>query len=53
MSAGSDIKYKRILLKFSGEALMGEQNFGIDPAVLKRIAAEVKGPKEISMNFSQ
>ena len=42
MSAGSDIKYKRILLKFSGEALMGEQNFGIDPAVLKRIAAEVK-----------
>ena len=43
MSAGSDIKYKRILLKFSGEALMGEQNFGIDPAVLKRIAAEVKG----------
>jgi uridylate kinase len=43
MSAGSDIRYKRILLKFSGEALMGEQNFGIDPAVLKRIAAEVKG----------
>jgi uridylate kinase len=41
MAAGSDIKYKRILLKFSGEALMGEQNFGIDPAVLKRIAAEV------------
>jgi len=42
MPAGSDIKYKRILLKFSGEALMGEQSFGIDPAVLKRIAAEVK-----------
>lgn len=41
MSAGSDIKYQRILLKFSGEALMGEQNFGIDPAVLKRIAEEV------------
>jgi len=42
MTAGSDIKYKRILLKFSGEALMGEHSFGIDPAVLKRIAAEVK-----------
>lgn len=41
MTAGSDIKYKRILLKFSGEALMGEQNFGIDPEVLKRIAGEV------------
>lgn len=42
MAAGSDIKYKRILLKFSGEALMGEQNFGIDPEVLKRIAGEVQ-----------
>lgn len=34
--------YKRILLKLSGEALMGEQDFGIDPAVVKRIALEVK-----------
>lgn len=42
MSAGSGIKYKRILLKFSGEALMGEQSFGIDPEVLKRIATEVE-----------
>ena len=42
MTAGTNLKYKRILLKFSGEALMGEQNFGIDPAVLQRIAAEVK-----------
>lgn len=42
MPAGTNLKYKRILLKFSGEALMGEQNFGIDPAVLQRIAAEVK-----------
>jgi uridylate kinase len=38
--------YKRILLKLSGEALMGEQAFGIDPAVAIRIAqdvAEVRG----------
>lgn len=42
MSAGSDIKFQRILLKFSGEALMGEQSFGIDPAILKRIAGEVE-----------
>ena len=34
-------QYKRILLKLSGEALMGEQNFGIDPKVLKFFAAEV------------
>ncbi|SCZ55805.1 UMP kinase [Thiohalomonas denitrificans] len=33
--------YKRILLKLSGEALMGEQGFGIDPAVAKRTAREV------------
>ncbi len=34
-------KFKRILLKLSGEALMGEQGFGIDPAVVSRIAADV------------
>ena len=33
--------YKRILLKLSGEALMGEQTFGIDPAVADQIAREV------------
>lgn len=33
--------YKRILLKLSGEALMGEQSFGIDPIVVKRLAREV------------
>jgi len=41
MSQGSNIKYKRILLKFSGEALMGEQQFGIEPAVIERVANEV------------
>jgi uridylate kinase len=35
-------KYKRVLLKLSGEALMGNQGFGIDPQVVKRIANEVK-----------
>jgi uridylate kinase len=34
--------YKRILLKLSGEALMGEQQFGVDPAVVIRIADDVK-----------
>lgn len=37
----SPIKYKRILLKCSGEALMGKVQFGIDPAVLDKIAHEV------------
>lgn len=34
--------YKRILLKLSGEALMGEGDFGIDPTIIKRVATEVK-----------
>jgi len=40
----SDAKpaYKRVLLKLSGEALMGEGQFGIDPRVIARIAGEVK-----------
>ncbi len=35
------MKYRRILLKLSGEALMGERSYGIDPEVLKSIANEV------------
>lgn len=37
----SKSKYKRILLKLSGEALMGEHDFGIDPKVLDRMALEI------------
>ena len=33
--------YHRVLLKLSGEALMGEQQFGIDPAVASRIATDI------------
>ena len=39
--ATSDKKYKRILLKLSGEALQGNGDFGIDPAVLDRMALEI------------
>ena len=35
-------KYKRVLLKLSGEALMGKKNFGIDPTVLTRVAQQIK-----------
>ncbi len=38
----SDPAYKRILLKLSGEALMGEKQYGIDPAVTAQIARDVK-----------
>ncbi|EAW30705.1 uridylate kinase [marine gamma proteobacterium HTCC2143] len=36
-----DKKYKRILLKLSGEALMGDEGFGIDPKILDRMALEI------------
>ena len=36
------MKYKRILLKLSGEALLGTKEYGIDPEVLKRYAVEIK-----------
>ena len=35
--------FKRVLLKVSGEALMGEKGYGIDPAVIDSIAEEIKG----------
>lgn len=40
MSA-TPIKYRRILLKLSGEALMGNVDYGIDPEVIKALAAEI------------
>jgi uridylate kinase len=38
----ADLRYKRILLKLSGEALAGEKGFGFDFDVVKRLAGEVK-----------
>ena len=38
---GRDKQYKRILLKLSGEALTGQEAFGIDPKVLDRMALEI------------
>jgi uridylate kinase len=36
------MKYKRILLKLSGESLMGDQQYGIDPKILEQYATEIK-----------
>lgn len=38
----TDYRYKRVLLKISGEALMGENEYGIDPNVVNRMAEQVK-----------
>jgi uridylate kinase len=42
MSTNPKSAYRRILLKLSGEALVGEEGFGIDPKVLDRMALEIK-----------
>jgi uridylate kinase len=38
--------YRRILVKLSGEALMGDADYGIDPAFIKRLAAEIRAMRE-------
>ena len=42
---------KRILLKLSGEVLMGEQEFGIDPGFVQELAREVKTAKETGLEI--
>ncbi|MBM2845026.1 MAG: uridylate kinase [Bacteroidetes bacterium] len=44
-------KYKRILLKLSGESLMGDQDYGIDPHVLKRYSAEIKAVEGLGVQI--
>jgi len=43
--------YKRILLKLSGEVLMGNQQFGIDPEFVAELAQEVKAAKETGLQL--
>lgn len=43
--------YKRVLLKLSGEVLMGQQQFGIDPEFVAELAAEVKAAKETGLQI--
>lgn len=45
------IKYKRVLLKISGEALMGDQGYGLHPPTLARIANEVKTVHELGVEI--
>jgi uridylate kinase len=44
--------YKRILLKLSGESLMGDKSFGLDPAVIGKYAAEVKSIVDIGVQVA-
>ncbi len=44
--------YRRVLLKVSGEALMGEQPYGIDPAVIDRIAADIVAVRDLGVEVA-
>lgn len=46
------MKYKRILLKLSGEALLGSKSYGIDPDVLEQYAQEIKKVHELGVEIA-
>ena len=46
------MKYKRVLLKLSGEALIGDKNYGIDPTILNDYAKEIKEIYDINTEIA-
>jgi len=48
----SSLVYRRVLLKISGEALMGEQNYGIDVNVARSVAEELKALNELGVQVA-
>jgi uridylate kinase len=51
-SADGKPAYRRILVKLSGEALMGSSDYGIDPAFLKRLASEIAAVRELGVEVA-
>lgn len=60
-TAGADVaaetgrvrqRYRRVVVKLSGEALVGDGEFGIDPEVLDRVAAELKGAYQLGTEIA-
>ena len=49
MSSIQELKYPRVLLKLSGEALAGDKGFGIDPPVVERLTEEVKAVSQMGV----
>ena len=48
----SELKYKKILLKISGEALLGTQQFGIDPEPVHNICSEIKKAYDLGVQIA-
>jgi len=46
------VLYRRVLLKLSGEALMGELDYGIEPDVIQRIAAEIAAVQKLGIEVA-
>ena len=46
------VRYRRVLLKLSGEALMGELDYGIEPKVIQRIASEIATARESGVEIA-
>src|SRR6266481_1141870 len=44
-------RYSRVLLKISGEALMGDQEYGLDPAMLGHVAGEIRSVHELGVQI--
>jgi|TARA_B110000211_G_C13948049_1_gene494817 uridylate kinase len=47
----TDFKYKRLLVKLSGEALMGQHDFGIDPVVISKLSGELDGLQQAGIEL--
>lgn len=45
----SDAKFRRVLLKISGEGLMGSREYGLEPETVERVAREVKSVRELGV----
>ena len=48
---GDDFRYRRVLVKLSGEALAGERGFGIEPAVVDRLTDEIRSIAEMGVSL--
>ena len=51
MSDGSGLRYRRVLLKLSGEALAGERGFGIEPEVVDQLTDEIRSLVEMGVSL--
>jgi uridylate kinase len=51
VSDGTELRYRRVLLKLSGEALAGERGFGIEPAVVDRLTDEIRSLVEMGVSL--